>query len=1055
MQTGIINNRYTVVKKLGQGSMGTVFLAHDVLNNHQPVALKLLNETMVNEGYLEIFKNEFEIMSRFNHPHLVNVFDFGNDRSDYYITMEYLHGNTLNDLQNKNDLPVEIKGNICIQLLRGVEFLHSRKILHRDIKPGNVILKNDRVKLLDFGLSDLEERKESKSKGTLSYMAPEVINKQIDYPNDIFSLGLTFFELITGNKFYENLKAGEILRLLSNKDTYDDFSKSRFSNIENRTLAAIIQKMTAFDVNDRYQDCTQIILDICTILNKDDLIEDEYTKESYVLGAGFIGRTDELDALKVFCERTGKSTFLLSGEAGIGKSRLIDELKKHCVLKGIGFIEGHCHDFIPTLYNPFRQILNECLLYADHNEITTHGPVLKKLLPMHNKLKNITEAAVQTPELERIILKNTIIIFLITFSSRQEKQIIFYINDTQYGDDASIEIILELIKRTSHADETSRLKMIITSRPTGLGRLSPVMKDHRLIHTRLIPFNKTSVRYYFQAVFGNNRVGDSIKDAVPYINKKVGGNPFFLQELIKSLVTTGTIDRSGFLWEIKGQVEKAEIPATLNDLLKKRLDYLALNGKDWFILELLAVLNREVPVIELAKITNINISTLFNRLNKLESKELVKKALVHNTFVYTMYHDLLQEEIVKHVADKKKMHLTIANALERIYADNISDYIDELARHYSMTDDTEKARYYLKQAADNAASRFYIHEALALYDSLLLLYEDKITDERMAILLEKARALHYQTRLDETQNIVTDIIEHKEAIHDKKLIADTYLLAARAYGSDSKIEKVSTMLLEAEKYYREIHDINGLSDSYCQQAINYSFILDFKKTEYYINKVLPLLPDLTDTFNKLIAQESIGICYYYKGDFDLGEYYFKSSLLIADKLGHKWEQALCNEYLALITKFQRKYLKALTYYNNSIALAEEMESLEFLAFNYAEKAEILYYLNRLDEAQTFNTKAYQLSIQLNKVSSLFNSRFVQTRLDLHKSSNTHLAEKQLLQLLEDNEDYYNKVRFAEVYSELFRITGKEHYRDEALKLYRRFYENSNGLFYLDQINRLT
>ncbi|MCD4817596.1 MAG: serine/threonine protein kinase [Candidatus Cloacimonetes bacterium] len=156
-QSLIIVHRYRIIEELGKGSMGIVYKVQDTFRSNEFKALKTIRKEMINFDVLSNFKKEFEIMSKLRHPYLVQVYDFGYENSQgfYYLTMEYINGQTLKEyLKQRQKLDEKKILNIIVSLSRTLGFIHSRNILHRDIKLSNILIKGDKIKVTDFGLSD-------------------------------------------------------------------------------------------------------------------------------------------------------------------------------------------------------------------------------------------------------------------------------------------------------------------------------------------------------------------------------------------------------------------------------------------------------------------------------------------------------------------------------------------------------------------------------------------------------------------------------------------------------------------------------------------------------------------------------------------------------------------------------------------------------------------------------------------------------------------------------------------------------------------------------------
>lgn len=199
--------RYQVVKLLGRGSMGEVYEAYDPRID-QPLALKVLRRDRVSDqASSRRFLNEAKGAGRLrSHPHIVTVYDVGEDQGTVYIAMELLQGRPLNDVARERRLELAEVARIGAQIADALQFAHDKGIVHRDIKPSNLILEADgRIKVTDFGIAhiqdagDLEQTQVGEILGTPAYMSPEQTRgRQADGRSDIFSLGVVLYELATG-----------------------------------------------------------------------------------------------------------------------------------------------------------------------------------------------------------------------------------------------------------------------------------------------------------------------------------------------------------------------------------------------------------------------------------------------------------------------------------------------------------------------------------------------------------------------------------------------------------------------------------------------------------------------------------------------------------------------------------------------------------------------------------------------------------------------------------------------------------------------------------------
>lgn len=202
---------YQVTAHLGEGGMGTVYKANDTILGRE-VALKMLHGQLVSQSqFLERFKKEARILAQLLHPNIAVIYNFIEQDGRYYMVMEYVDGENLDTLLKKNKT-IGYKAVVAMMYhaLEGLHHAHRKNICHRDIKPSNLILtSNEELKLMDFGIAKIAGEQKltqvARVIGTLEYMAPEIIaGKDPSTASDIYALGITMYELLTGRLPFEN-----------------------------------------------------------------------------------------------------------------------------------------------------------------------------------------------------------------------------------------------------------------------------------------------------------------------------------------------------------------------------------------------------------------------------------------------------------------------------------------------------------------------------------------------------------------------------------------------------------------------------------------------------------------------------------------------------------------------------------------------------------------------------------------------------------------------------------------------------------------------------------
>jgi len=207
--------KFEIIGELGRGAMGVVYRGKDPFIG-RTVAIKTITGNFTdNPDLLERFYREARAAGGLQHPNIVTIYDMGEDNGTPYIAMELLEGDDLSHMVEKekeeggqNPLPASIKLNYIVQVCRALEFAHKRNIVHRDIKPGNIVVTNDgTVKVVDFGIARLTDTSSTSSGmliGTIDYMSPEQIRgEKVDGRSDIWAVGVMMYEILTYTKPFQ------------------------------------------------------------------------------------------------------------------------------------------------------------------------------------------------------------------------------------------------------------------------------------------------------------------------------------------------------------------------------------------------------------------------------------------------------------------------------------------------------------------------------------------------------------------------------------------------------------------------------------------------------------------------------------------------------------------------------------------------------------------------------------------------------------------------------------------------------------------------------------
>lgn len=275
-----INDRYLIVRSIGEGGMANVYLAHDTILDRD-VAIKILRGDLANdEKFVRRFQREALSASSLSHSNIVEMYDVGEDNGTYYIVMEYVDGKTLKQLVKKRGaLTLSECIDIMLQLTDGISHAHDAGIIHRDLKPQNILIKDDGcIKITDFGiamaLNSTQLTQTNSVMGSVHYLPPEQASgKGSTFRSDIYSMGILFYELLTGSLPFKGENAVEIAL----KHMRDPLPSVRKNNPAiPQSVENIIMKATAKNPKNRYASAEEMRQDLLTALNDDRMNEVPY-----------------------------------------------------------------------------------------------------------------------------------------------------------------------------------------------------------------------------------------------------------------------------------------------------------------------------------------------------------------------------------------------------------------------------------------------------------------------------------------------------------------------------------------------------------------------------------------------------------------------------------------------------------------------------------------------------------------------------------------------------------------------------------------------------------
>ncbi len=638
--------------------MGVVYRAQDRLTGEQ-IALKHVHVSENAElDFRMALAQEFRTLASLRHPYIVSVLDYGfDDTGQPFFTMEYLqNAQTIQDYGI--NLSFDKQVHLLYQLVQALHYLHRRGIIHRDIKPDNVLIVDGGVKLLDFGLAVAREQlkdNEENTAGTLAYMSPELLQA---YPaseqSDMYAVAVIAYELLNGKHPLMGETVTETIRnvLTVMPDTESLAIPEWIKELLRRSLEK--------DPQQRYSN-TQEILDLFAQHNVTE--PNVSLRESYLKAAAFVGREQELGQLKLSLhalihERKG-SAWLIGGESGVGKTRLMDELRIYALVEGALVLRGQSVTESTASYGAWHDVLRYLVLDA---KLSTHEiGVLKQVVP--NFVSEKIFEPLSDSQNAQMYLLNTIESLL----NQHKRPIVILLEDLQWAQED-----LAILKRLSASIE--RLPVLLVANYRDDERPNLPNELPQMQQLKLKRFSPEEIAQLSQSIIGTQHYG-----VVDLLERETEGNPFFIVEVVRALAEdAGSLEQIG-LKTLPPMVFAHGIKTLVNRRLTR------VPKANYPLLQLAAIAGREIDPALLAKLApQVNINRWLTTCASAAVLEVRDNR-------WSFAHDKLREGVIDTLSDKSELHRQVAQAIEALYGESRAA---SLAYHYAQAGDTQQEAHY-------------------------------------------------------------------------------------------------------------------------------------------------------------------------------------------------------------------------------------------------------------------------------------------------------------------------------------------------------------------------
>jgi Nif-specific regulatory protein len=969
MAERMIAGRFRLQRKLGSGSSGEVFLARTA-GDDRSVAVKIFQAGSSSEENIRAFGQEFALLSRLEHPSIVKIYDYGQIESGQpYFVMEYVEGPHF-DAALVKKLPLKDLYSILVDICLGLEYLHEYGLIHQDIKPDNILLSVSsslpiQAKLSDFGLAAVIGSGDARQlSGTLEYFSPEAIRgAQLDRRADLYSLGVTLYEVLTGKNPFRSKDPRQILK--KHLETKPDSLKTMDDRIP-AALENIVFRLLEKDPLDRFPAAASVVAALREQAGY--TLSKEQQKVSGLLPPSrFVGRDRELGRLKEWSRQaqSGKPVVVfLQGKHGIGKTRLLKEFTIHCQLEGTAVLgESWLNRFFPVRDKQGRGIRPDSGDYQNWELIC----------------RQISQ-----------------------FSCAP----VLIIEDLETADPRLLDFLEYLFQRLSRHSvficcsyDAARLGAADSAR---LGSFKRGQRKGSVHSLTLRPLSRKAVTEILRSRL---RLLRDLEELADVVYRSSGGNPCHVDTIVSALVDQNVLYYRTGSWLLQRErLEAVDFPRILGDIDRPRTGKISRAVKD--VLKAAAVFGDSFRPENISPLVSTGGPMLYQRLAEaLRAGWLVRKRPPGEPeALYSFSHSGLRESLYGSISSgiRAGWHRRLARQLEKEPKGG-RDHT-ALAEHFRRGQVWGKAAYYALLAARQAMDSSRPETALSLFSQALAAGEKlqkppAVTDilegrgdacaltgrysealqaynralsrlgkrgsrRRLEIMLKKAVLFRRQSRYDEA---LATLDEGLDLAGSSGLrLQRARLLAEKGWAQRMKAEyqAAEETLSQALNLLRWQKDRADTARVFNSLGVVTWTLGRYQESQAYYERSLKIYQELGDQDRIAALLDNLGLAHLAQGHLERAIEHFQESLHLRKTTADVFHEAKACHNLAMALAEAGQWEEAISFYQQSRVIKERIGDLDGLALTLNNVGIIYMHQGLWEEARRSQEQALEIRTRL-------------------------------------------------------------------------------------------